>query len=372
MLKKLSTKKPLKNSLLSCEAFQRTVLYWFDHHGRKTLPWQQAKFPYRIWLSEVMLQQTQVTTVIPYFERFIAAFPDLPSLAQAEEEAVLHLWTGLGYYSRARNLHKAARMIYHSFNNMFPDNLTDLQNLPGVGRSTAGAILAIAFEKKAAILDGNVKRFLTRLHGIQAWPGEKTVTDELWRLAEMYTPTTRIADYTQAMMDIGATLCIRGKPRCGECPFEKNCVARSLGLEQHLPLKKPAKALPVRAVTLLIMRDHQQVLLEKRPPTGVWGSLWSLPEITGEASPAEIIRACQQRFQQKATLVIFAKSFRHTFSHYHLDILPAIIDVHGPRKIMAAEQKIWYNLEQPAALGLPAPIKNLLQNLTEEAQLCLV
>jgi A/G-specific adenine glycosylase len=372
MLKKLSSKNTLKNSLLSSEAFQATVLYWFDHHGRKTLPWQQPKFPYRVWLSEVMLQQTQVTTVIPYFERFIAAFPDLQSLALAQEEAVLHLWTGLGYYSRARNLHKAARMIYYSLKNKFPDNLPDLQNLPGVGRSTAGAILAIAFGKQAAILDGNVKRFLTRLHGIQAWPGEKTVTDELWRLAEMYTPSNRVADYTQAMMDIGATLCIRGKPRCGECPFAKNCLARQLGLEQKLPQKKPAKTLPVRAVTLLIMRENTQVLLEKRPPTGVWGSLWSLPEISGQTTSEEIINACQQRFQQKGQQVTFAKSFRHTFSHYHLDILPAIIDVKRPRKIMAAEQKIWYNLEQPASLGLPAPIKKLLQNLTEEAQLCLV
>ncbi|MES2219240.1 MAG: A/G-specific adenine glycosylase [Pseudomonadota bacterium] len=366
-------KNTVKNSRLSIEDFQATVLYWYDWHGRKSLPWQQQKNPYRVWLSEVMLQQTQVTTVIPYFERFIATFPDLQSLALAPEESVLHLWTGLGYYTRARNLHKAARIIHDSLNHNFPDNLEDLQKLPGIGRSTAGAILAIAFEKKAAILDGNVKRFLTRLHGITAWPGEKSVSEELWRLAEMYTPDHRIADYTQAVMDIGATLCVRGQPRCGDCPFEKNCGARQLGLEKQLPQKKPSKVLPVRTVTLLVMHDGSQVLLEKRPATGVWGSLWSLPEISGLATAEEIRVACRQRYGQTLAEVTLAKSFRHTFSHFHLDILPAMITVRvSKRKIMAAEEKIWYNLQQPAALGMPAPIKNLLQKLTEDKQLCLV
>jgi A/G-specific adenine glycosylase len=366
-------KNTLKNSCLSAEEIQASLLYWYDHHGRKSLPWQYHKSPYRVWLSEVMLQQTQVATVIPYFERFIATFPDLPALALAEEEAVLHLWTGLGYYSRARNLHKAARLIYSTYNNKFPDNLEDLQKLPGVGRSTAGAILAIAFEKKAAILDGNVKRFLTRLHGILIWPGEKNTHEELWRLAERYTPVERIADYTQAIMDIGATLCVRGQPRCHECPFANHCQAHLQGLAKQLPQKKPAKVLPVRTVTLLIIRDRAQVLLEKRPPTGVWGSLWSLPEITEVATAADIKAACLQRYGQTAKQVSFTKSFRHTFSHYHLDILPAIIEVRANRrKVMAADQKIWYNLQQPAALGLPAPIKILLQKLTEETQQCLV
>jgi A/G-specific adenine glycosylase len=358
--------------MLTPDQFHSKVLTWFDAHGRKSLPWQENKLPYRVWLSEIMLQQTQVTTVIPYFQRFIAKFPDLQSLAQADEEAVLHLWTGLGYYSRARNLHKAARMIMESFLNKFPDNLVDLQKLPGVGRSTAGAILAIGFGKKAAILDGNVKRFLTRLHGIEEWPGEKRVTEKLWELAENYTPAQRIADYTQAMMDIGATLCVRGKPRCGECPFEKNCLARSNGREKLLPQKKPSRAIPVRSVTMLVMREADRIYLEKRPVTGVWGSLWSLPECM-EATVAEIHSICKERFRITAKQVTFGKSFRHTFSHFHLDILPAIIDVQSvPAKTMVAEQQIWYNLRQPTALGMPAPIKLLLQNLTEDEQLCLV
>jgi A/G-specific adenine glycosylase len=366
-------KNSLKIKQLSIQQFQTKVLYWFDRHGRKSLPWQHAKNPYRVWLSEVMLQQTQVATVIPYFERFVATFPDLTSLACAPEEAVLHLWTGLGYYSRARNLHKTARLIFAAGANNFPDDLDALQKLPGIGRSTAGAILASAFNKPAAILDGNVKRFLTRLHGILTWPGERKTHDALWQIAERYTPTERIADYTQAMMDIGATLCVRGKPRCTDCPFEKNCSARAQGIEQQLPHKKPTKVLPVRTVTLLVLQHGHTVLMEKRPPTGVWGSLWSLPEISGSATVSAIKTDCQQRFSYKLKTVTFAKSFRHTFSHFHLDILPAIAQVRtAPGKVMAGDQQIWYNLQQPDALGMPAPIKSLLQKITEETQPCLV
>ena len=358
--------------MLTSSQFQSKVLAWYDAHGRKSLPWQHDKLPYRVWLSEIMLQQTQVTTVIPYFQRFIATFPDLQSLASADEDAVLHLWTGLGYYSRARNLHKAARMIIEFFASTFPDNLIDLQKLPGVGRSTAGAILAIAFARKAAILDGNVKRFLTRLHGIKEWPGEKAATEKLWTIAESCTPDQRIPEYTQAMMDIGATLCVRGKPRCGECPFEKNCEARKLGLEKSLPRKKPAKTIPERTVTLLVVRDGSNVLLEKRPVTGVWGSLWSLPECK-ETNAAQISADCKKRFGLTPRGITFGKSFRHTFSHFHLDILPAMISVkHTPGKTMEDQQQIWYNLLQPKALGMPAPIKLLLQNLSKDEQLCLV
>ena len=356
---------------LPVETFQHEVLYWYDTHGRKSLPWQHNKTPYRVWLAEVMLQQTQVATVLPYYARFLQAFPDLAALAQATEEAVLHLWTGLGYYSRARNLHKAARLVYFTRQNRFPDNINDLQLLPGVGRSTAGAIVACAFDQQAAILDGNVKRFLTRLHGITTWPGEAQTHAELWRLAELYTPPTRCAEYTQAMMDIGATLCVRGKPLCARCPFRKDCRAHALGIQNLLPHKKPKKVLPVRTATLIIVRSGNEILLEKRPPSGVWGSLWSLPEIAGHPSATEITAFCRDLLRQAVTKVVYQPAFRHTFSHYHFDIQPVIATIiRKTHKIMAAESQIWYDLVQPSAIGMPAPIKSLLQRLSEEPPPC--
>jgi A/G-specific adenine glycosylase len=360
------TKKDITYKPLSPKKFQNLVLNWFDKHGRKTLPWQENKTPYRVWVSEIMLQQTQVSTVIPYFQRFLEQFPTVASLALATEDAVLHLWTGLGYYSRARNLHRTAKSILHDHMCQFPDSLEELQKLPGIGRSTAGAIRAIAFGEKATILDGNVKRVLTRLHGITEWPGENKITNGLWSLAEKYTPQKRIADYTQAMMDIGATLCIRGTPRCQECPLQKSCVAHQLGIEKSLPKKKPKKKIPVRQATMLVFLNHdrQRVLLEKRPAKGIWGGLWSLPEISGTAGAEEIRRAAALHFKYRIDDIKFGASFRHTFSHFHLDILPAFISVAKTTgKIMEADQQIWYNLQQPDAIGLPAPIKTLLMEL---------
>ena len=244
--------------LLSPKKFQTQILSWFDQHGRKTLPWQLNKTPYRVWVSEIMLQQTQVSTVIPYFQRFMERFPDVASLAAATEDEVLHLWTGLGYYSRARNLHRTAKIVMEMHQGVFPDELEALEKLAGIGRSTAGAIRPLAFEKKAAILDGNVKRVLTRLHGITEWPGENKVAAQLWSLAEKYSPEQRIADYTQAMMDIGATLCVRGTPRCGDCPFQKFCVAYQQGIAKDLPKKKPSAKIPVRQATLLVFLKNDQ------------------------------------------------------------------------------------------------------------------
>lgn len=349
---------------LSTQKFQQLLLQWFDQHGRKNLPWQKNKTPYRVWVSEIMLQQTQVSTVTAYFQRFMAHFPDVQTLARAPEDEVLHLWTGLGYYARARNLQHAAKMIVENQGGKFPASQAALEKLPGIGRSTAGAILSIAFEKKAAILDGNVKRVLSRLQGITEWPGEKTVTEKLWKLAEKYTPTQRSADYTQAIMDLGATLCIRGKPLCEQCPFKKYCIAYLQGIEKNLPQAKPKKHLPVRTTTFIILRkDSQFVLLEKRPPTGVWGNLWSFPEIKGKSSSTGIKKICQQRFQAKIKEVKFCTPFRHTFSHFHLDITPAsAIISHHKANLMEPQQQIWYNLHRPQALGLPAPVKRLLEN----------
>lgn len=341
--------------------FATAILHWFDTHGRNHLPWQYNKTPYRVWVSEIMLQQTQVATVIPYFLRFMERFPTISTLADAHEDEVLHLWTGLGYYSRARNLHRTAKIISEQYQGKFPDHLETLKTLPGIGRSTAGAILAIAFEKHAAILDGNVKRVLTRFFGIKEWPGKKKVIDQLWMLSEKLTPEERIADYTQAMMDLGATLCVRGKPTCEICPLEKTCLAHAEGLEKKLPLSKPRKSLPIRQATLLIIKNKQSVLLEKRPPTGIWGGLWSLPEIMGQPSFTEIERFCLQRFQCAITLIQSGKTFRHTFSHFHLDITSVIVIAKNIKsKLMEDAQQIWYKLHEPIPVGLPAPIKLLL------------
>jgi A/G-specific adenine glycosylase len=367
MLKcKTETRKHNKNNELSPVKFQERVLAWFEEHGRKTLPWQHKKTPYRVWVSEIMLQQTQVNTVIPYFERFLQTFPTVESLALADQDAVLHLWTGLGYYSRARNLHRTAKIILEFYAGTFPEDLEELQKLPGIGRSTAGAIRSLAFEKPAAILDGNVKRVITRLHGIMEWPGEKKVHDALWVIAEKYSPAHRVADYTQAMMDIGATLCVRSKPHCSHCPFQKNCVAYTLNMTASLPRKKPSVQLPTRQVTLLILQKNSDfVLLEKRSATGIWGGLWSLPEISGTPSEKDVQKICRERFAYTIKDIQFGEKFRHTFSHFHLEIAPAFLDIKERKsKIMEAEQQIWYNLQQPSALGLPAPIKKLLSRLT--------
>jgi A/G-specific adenine glycosylase len=342
--------------------FQTVLLNWFDQYGRKDLPWQKNKTPYRVWVSEIMLQQTQVSTVIPYFQRFIEKFPDVKTLADAKEDDVLHYWTGLGYYQRARNLQRAAKIILTDYHGQFPQELAELEDLPGIGRSTAGAILSIAFEKKAAILDGNVKRVLTRLHGITEWPGEKKVLEQLWALAEKYTPVSRNADYSQAIMDLGATLCVRGKPRCDQCPFNKMCAAYAQGIEKKLPQAKPRKILPVREIIFVLLRKNPHfVLLEKRPSTGVWANLWSLPELSINT---DVKKTCQKRFNVDIQKIELADSFRHTFSHFHLNITPATAFVNKTAvKIMEEGTQIWYNLHDPQKIGLPAPVKFLLEKL---------
>jgi len=344
--------------------FHQHILNWFDCHGRKNLPWQFDKTPYRVWVSEIMLQQTQVNTVIPYFERFMQRFPDVRALAMASIDEVLHLWTGLGYYSRARNLHRSAQLILQNHDGNLPASLEELQNLPGIGRSTAGAIIAIAFKQKAAILDGNVKRVLTRAFGITAWPGEKKVENSLWEIAETLTPHERIDDYTQAMMDIGATVCVRGTPQCEKCPLKINCLARQLGIEKTLPHPKPQKTLPVKQTTFLIIQHKQTIFLEKRPSQGIWGGLWSLPTLDHFSKPEEITRHCQQHFKFQTKTIELGHSFRHTFSHFHLEILPAfVVLTRKPSKIMASEQQIWYNLRESQEVGLPAPVKKIVESL---------
>ena len=263
--------------------FSQSVLTWFDKHGRKHLPWQQNITPYRVWLSEIMLQQTQVATVIPYFERFTAQFPDVHSLAIAPIDQVLHLWTGLGYYARARNLHRCAQTVVAQYDGEFPSTVKTLCELTGIGRSTAGAIVSIAFQQRAAILDGNVKRVLARYHAVEGWPGQTETLNQLWEIAEQYTPDKRANDYTQAMMDMGATLCMRTKPSCERCPLQSGCIAYAQGAQNRYPSKKPKKDIPVKSVQLLMLRDPAgDILLQQRPPQGIWGGLWSFPELHSE------------------------------------------------------------------------------------------
>jgi A/G-specific adenine glycosylase len=321
--------------------FSRIVLQWFKKHGRKDLPWQKNISPYRVWISEIMLQQTQVSTVIPYFERFMKKFPDIKSLAKAPEDQVLHLWTGLGYYARARNLHKAAKIVVREFDSVFPNTLETLQLLPGIGRSTAGAILSIAFQKPAPILDGNVKRVLARFLATNN-------LETLWKTAELYTPKKNSHHYAQAMMDLGAMICTRTKPKCDSCPLIKNCEASLTDRISEFPGKKATKTIPVKETILLILKNKSgQVLLEKRPSTGIWGGLWSLPEFDSEAS---ILKQYKGIKKLKAL-----KSFRHTFSHYHLDIYP--VEAQWEDKAGT-----WFDPQKPSKLGLSAPVKKILMN----------
>lgn len=344
--------------------YNKRILDWFDLEGRKALPWQQNKTPYRVWVSEIMLQQTQVNTVIPYYLRFLERFPNVETLAQAEEDDVLHLWTGLGYYSRARNLLRAAQTVVADYKGQFPDNVPELQQLPGIGRSTAGAIVAIAFGKHAVILDGNVKRVLTRLYGITEHPSEKKTTEKLWQLAALLTPKNRVADYTQAIMDLGATLCTRGTPACERCPLKNNCQAHKLGIEKKLPQSKPRKTIPSRQSTFLILRKDQYILLEKRPPTGVWANLWSFPEINEHFTLNKIKKLVACSFNFEIIEVTKLENFRHTFSHFHLDISPLLIVGKYKKQIVQENnQYLWYDLKNPAPVGLPAPVKNLCQKI---------
>ena len=339
------------------------LLNWFAEHGRHDLPWQSPRDAYRVWVSEIMLQQTQVSTVIPYFERFMQAFKTLTELANAPIDTVLHYWTGLGYYARARNLHKAAQQIRDLHAGRFPDDYESLLALPGIGRSTAGAILAQAFGLRYPILDGNVKRVLTRLYAIEGWPGNKAVEQELWKLAEANTPQQNVVDYTQAIMDLGATLCKRGSPNCPACPLSQHCQAYAGGRQCEFPTPKPKKSKPIKQTRMLIITDENgRTLLEQRPPAGIWGGLWSFPECEPGVDPG---KWCHDELKLRVATSTTLQPLRHTFSHYHLDIEPVLVQLSQtkPDIVMDSERLIWYNMRQPDQRGLPAPIKTLLETL---------
>jgi A/G-specific adenine glycosylase len=338
------------------------LLTWYVRHGRKRLPWKHKRDAYRIWVSEVMLQQTQVATVIPYFERFIERFPDVGALARSRIDSVLHLWTGLGYYARARNLHKAAKQIVTEHGGVFPRDIDALQQLPGIGRSTAGAVLALAFNRHHPILDGNVKRVLARYHAIDAPVNQRATEDKMWQLAAQHTPRARVADYTQAIMDLGATVCRRTKPDCPDCPVQRGCAAYRLDMVEKFPRRVKRAALPVRAVNWVLIRDAcGQVLMQRRPPAGLWGGLWAFPETTD----ANIADWCLQRHGLVVKPQTPLPTWRHTFSHFHLDITPVPARVLRTAAAMEPGDTLWYNLRSPMARGVSAPVKQLLQQLRE-------
>ncbi len=349
--------------------FADRLLAWFDRHGRHDLPWQHPRTPYRVWVSEVMLQQTQVQTVIAYFERFVARFPDLPSLARAAEDDVLALWSGLGYYSRARNLHRAAQACVARHAGALPEDIEALSALPGIGRSTAAAILSQAHGQRHAILDGNVKRVLARLVGETEWPGKSAIERRLWIEAEARVPHARLADYTQALMDFGATHCTARKPRCTDCPMQGDCRAHAGGQVGQIPARKPAKATPTRAVRLLVIRDRDgRVLLQRRTAKGVWQGLWSVPEAVDEGAA----QALRERLCADEGVALPA--FLHAFSHYRLHASPSlhrVRDAHpspssgsiiGPAGHTPDDQR-WVAPADYDDLGLPRPIRTLLESL---------
>ncbi len=356
----VSTPEPTVSS------FSHRVLSWYDQHGRKDLPWQQDIQPYRVWVSEIMLQQTQVKTVIPYFARFMECFPTVEALAEASEDRVLHLWAGLGYYARARNLHKAAKTVCNELDGVFPADVDALCELPGIGRSTAGAIRSIAFAKPATILDGNVKRVLARYNAVAGWPGQSQVHKQLWDIAESFTPTEHVADYSQAMMDLGATLCTRAAPACQQCPLNEDCTAYQAGEPLAYPGKKPRKVMPIKATTFLIVAaQNGDILLERRPNKGIWGGLWCFPALESEAQARNW---CLDHWGLEPDESQPWQPFRHTFSHYHLDIQPLQLTLPTtPESVMEAGQQLWYNMRQPPQIGLAAPVSSLLEGLAQRS-----
>ena len=340
--------------------FSTQVVRWQKKHGRHDLPWQNTRDAYRIWLSEVMLQQTQVSTVIPYYQRFLQRFPDIKSLAAASLNEVLALWSGLGYYSRARSLHRAAQQIVTQHRGRYPPDYDTVLELPGIGRSTAAAICVFAFGARHAILDGNVKRVFARRFGIAGYPGDAAVEARLWRVAEQQLPSRNVEAYTQGLMDLGAAVCLRGKPRCDICPVTQECVARRRGKIREFPAPRPRKALPQRHTQMLVLLHAGQVLLEKRVASGIWGGLWSLPEVGPDA---DVVALCTQRFGAKVARHEVLPTVAHGFTHFKLDIRPHRVMVAGVTPHAAAPGVMWLSVEDALGAAIPAPVRRILAKL---------
>jgi A/G-specific adenine glycosylase len=343
------------------EQFSKPLLEWFASHGRKNLPWQLPRSPYRVWISEIMLQQTQVQTVIPYFERFMARFPSINKLAQAHEDEVLSLWSGLGYYSRARNLHRTAQIIASEYQGIFPNQLELVHALPGIGASTAAAILSQAFNQPTAILDGNVKRVLTRFFAIKGHPEQAAIKKQLWQLADSCMPQEQCADYTQAIMDLGATCCTTKNPDCQHCPVQDHCLALKYR-EQHLyPTKKIKKPVPIQQQQLLVLCNHEdKIYLEKRPSSGLWGGLWCLPGLDEGKCPLDFI---QMEYDLTGESPQHLIAFKHRFSHFLLEINALRIKTKALGTKLAEPKGQWFAKEHLSSLGLAKPTSKILSLL---------
>jgi A/G-specific adenine glycosylase len=340
--------------------FARRVIAWQRSHGRNDLPWQGTRDPYAIWLSEIMLQQTQVATVVPYYLRFRERFPDLAGLAAADEDDVLRLWSGLGYYSRARNLHRAAQAIVAQHGGAFPRDLADIEALPGIGRSTAAAIAGFAFGARAAILDGNVKRVLARHFAVDGHPGERAVEQRLWALAESLLPAADIAPYIQGLMDLGATVCTARAPQCERCPMQASCAAFAQNRVGELPAPRPRRAVPHRRTVMLVLRRGDDVLLQKRPAVGVWSGLWCFPELGADDDPA---RVAQRLFGCELAGIERLGLLRHGFTHFTLDIEPVVARVKRLAPRAAQPGVLWMPLEEAIGAAVPVPVRKLLRAL---------
>ena len=349
---------------LAAKPFSDRLLAWFETHGRKDLPWQLDPSPYRVWVSEVMLQQTQVQTVIPYFQAFMNSFPLVQALAAAPVDNVLHHWSGLGYYARARNLHAAAKQICADHGGKLPLEVARLTALPGIGRSTAGAILALACGIREPILDGNVKRVLTRYREIEGFPGQSKVTKVLWQVADELTPNAEVGAYTQAIMDLGATVCVVKRPLCLACPVQDDCRARVSGRQHELPTPRPKRELPQHTITFVMVRDNNgHLLLKRRPPAGIWGGLWGFPECeTG----IDVQQWCSEVLGIRIKHTEKLSPLAHGFTHYHLEIQPIIADVAQDSvsaAVMEGADMLWYNCASPQPVGLAAPVRLLIEQL---------
>lgn len=340
-------------------AFAEKLIAWQQAHGRHDLPWQQTRDPYAVWVSEIMLQQTQVSAVIGYYDRFMQRFPTIATLAEAEQDEVMRYWSGLGYYSRARNLHHAAQTIMREHSGNFPTDFNTIQTLKGIGRSTAAAISVFAFNQRQTILDGNVKRVLARLYAIDGWPGLPDVEKRLWQLAETLLPEQGLPAYVQGLMDFGATLCTRSKPRCTDCPMQGQCLAYQQQQVAQLPASKPRKTLPEKQVTMLMILDAGEILLERRPNQGIWGGLWSLPEL----SPEQIaVPHVQQTLGMEVEALEVLPVLWHTFTHFKLEITPQPLQLTGRRSSLPPNMQ-WLALTDAIAAALPTPVRTLIKTL---------